>query len=164
MKNHTNFLIVTILSTVAIAAFADDSANCAAGDGTILTGVVVAGPHFAKAKETLKGVKLSHTHIGFQADGNSAVYDIAIDNVFAADFVKNSSSSPASLMAIKVGDRLQLCGRVYSPPEVGMDWVHTNCGDAPTTDKPNGWIKELGSNGQAGPNLDSTQTYCYLWR
>ena len=31
-----------------------------------------------------------------------------------------------------------------------MDWVHTNCGAAPTPRKPNGWLKIVAANGTPG--------------
>jgi len=151
------------LALGAVLAHADEQSDCAAGKGTLLVGQVVQGPIFAKGKP-LKGVNLTHTHIGLKVNGQDAIYDVAIDNVFAADFVKNSTTSPASLMAIQVGDHLELCGKLYSPPETGIDWVHTNCGAPPAMNAPNGWIKEVDANGLLGPNLDATQTYCSLWR
>ncbi len=45
-----------------------------------------------------------------------------------------------------------------------MDWVHTNCGDRPSADKPDGWIKVIGPDGTPGPNLESDQKYCWLWQ
>jgi hypothetical protein len=41
--------------------------------------------------------------------------------------------------------------------------VHTNCGDQPTAQDPNGWLKELLPNGMPGENLEGSTKYCYLW-
>ncbi|GGC93520.1 hypothetical protein GCM10011396_46010 [Undibacterium terreum] len=65
---------------------------------------------------------------------------------------------------IKVGDRVELCGQKYPDGETGIHWVHTDCGNPPSESKPNGFIKIIGSNGTAGANLESAQTYCRLWK
>jgi hypothetical protein len=45
-----------------------------------------------------------------------------------------------------------------------MDWVHINCGDQPTPEQPDGWVKVIGPDGTPGPNLESNQEYCRLWQ
>ena len=37
----------------------------------------------------------------------------------------------------------------------GVDWVHTNCGDEPTRDKPDGLVKVIVADGAPGANLES---------
>ncbi len=46
------------------------------------------------------------------------------------------------------GDHLELCGIAYRG---GMHWVHTHCGDNPTPEEPDGWLKEIAADGSAGP-------------
>ena len=36
----------------------------------------------------------------------------------------------------------------------GVDWVHTNCGDEPTRDKPDGLVKVIVADGAPGANLE----------
>ena len=156
--------VVLVLCTYlfsACLACADDNATCTDGKGTLIVGVVATAPKFAPAKEKRKGVELSHTHIGVKSDLDNKVYDVAIDNIFASDYVKNSKSSPPSLMGIKIGDRVELCGQTYTHPLV-IHWVHTNCGNTPTPSSPAGWVKIIKA-GQAGSSLEDNQTYCALW-
>jgi hypothetical protein len=155
-------LIATLLLGLAAAATASEQSNCTAAKGAFLTGTVTSAPKFAAASQTLQGIKLSHTKLSLRADQDGKTYDVAIDNVFATDYVKNASTVPASLAAIKVNDRLELCGAKYTSG-VGIHWVHTNCGDVPTTSAPNGWVKRFAAGGSVGSNIERSQTYCYLW-
>ena len=150
---------------VSSAANANEAAQCQANAGTFLTGTVTRAPVFARGRHPLHGVSLSHTHIFLLADQDRQSYDIAIDNVFAPGYDNAAGSVPAPLSTIRVGDRLEVCGRPYMDDTgPGMDWVHTNCGAPPTNRKPNGWLKKLGANGSPGPNLESSLEYCGLWR
>lgn len=158
-----NALIATLLLGLALGASASEQSNCSAAKGAFLTGTVTVGPKFAAATQTIDGVKLSHTRLSLRADQDGKVYDVAMDNVYAVDYVKNSSSMPPSLAAIKVNDRLELCGAKYTSGTTGIHWVHSNCGDVPTTSAPNGWVKKFSSSGSLGSNLERSQTYCYLW-
>ena len=155
-------LIATLLLGLAAAASATEQSSCSTAKGAFLTGTVTAAPRFAAASQTIQGVQLSHTHLSLRADQDGKVYDVAIDNVFATDYVKNAKTVPASLAAIKVNDRLELCGAKYTSG-VGIHWVHTNCGDVPTTSAPNGWVKRFSAGGSVGSNVERSQTYCYLW-
>lgn len=157
-----NALIATLLLGLALAASATEQSSCAAAKGAFLTGTVTTAPKFAAATQTLQGVQLSHTHLSLRADQDGKTYDVAIDNVFAVDYVKNAKTVPTSLAAIKVNDRLELCGAKYTSG-VGIHWVHTNCGATPTTSAPNGWVKQFSSGSSVGSNLERSQTYCYLW-
>ena len=47
---------------------------------------------------------------------------------------------------------------------VGIDSVHTNCGNRPNTAQPDGWLKVLAPDGTPGPNLEDSDEYCRLWR
>ncbi len=82
--------------------------------------------------------------------------------MFANGYRRNQKSVPDPLTQIRVGDQLELCGQLYTGGDVGIHWVHTNCGDTPTPDEPNGWVKDL-SQPALGNNLESNETYCYLW-
>ncbi len=46
---------------------------------------------------------------------------------------------------------------------MGMDWVHTDCGDAPSQNAPDGWLKEIGPDMMPGRNLEGSEEYCGLW-
>lgn len=151
---------VTLLLAMG-AASADDKSDCSAGQGAFLSGKVVSGPKFAHGK-FLKGVELSHTHIKVNVDGDG-VYDVAMDNVFAADYVKNAKKVPASLAQINVGDKVELCGQEYTDGTKGIHWVHTDCGDTPSSSKPNGFVKLVKADGSTTDNLEGGQGYCSLW-
>ena len=94
-------------------------------------------------------------------DGRS--YDVAIDNVFATGYDGAGESVPTPLSTIQTGDRLELCGKLYTDGGPGIDWLHTNCGETPRAAQPDGWRKILSSDG-AGPNLEDSREYCRLWR
>jgi hypothetical protein len=143
-------------------AYADEAAQCQANGGTYITGSVTAGPSF-KPGHPRKGVELSHTHLTLQSDQDGQSYDVAIDNVFASGYDAAGESVPAPLSSINVGDHLDLCGKLYQSGGPGIDWVHTDCGDAPTADKPDGWVKELAPDGTPGPNLEDSQEYCSIF-
>ncbi len=157
---HLVFGAACALSALHVQA--SEKSNCSAAAGTFLTGTVVTGPTFQAASSTLKGVQLSHTHVKLRADQDGKTYDVAMDNVFAVDYVKNSSAIPKSLAAIKLNSRLELCGEPYTSG-VGIHWVHTNCNAVPQTTAPNGWVKVFTSGSNVGSNLERSQTYCYLW-
>lgn len=157
-----NSLIVLLMASASLSASATEESLCAAAKGVLLTGTVTSAPTFAAASSTIRGVKLSHTHVRLVADQDGKNYDVAIDNVFAADYVKNASAIPPSLAAIKINDRLELCGEKYTSG-VGIHWVHTNCGATPRATAPNGWVKHIATGGGIGSNLERSQTYCYLW-
>ncbi|HEY1614057.1 MAG TPA: hypothetical protein VGF97_10240 [Rhizomicrobium sp.] len=146
-------------------AKADEAAQCQAGNGTFLTGRVVADPHFARGRHPLHGIELSHTHVTLLSDRDGQSWDVAVDDVFAAGYDAAGETVPAPLSTIRVGSRIEVCGRPFHDSDrQGVDWVHTNCGAAPTTRKPNGWLKILGPNGAPGPNLEASLEYCRLWR
>jgi len=156
--------VYIVLSLLLWGSFvrANDKADCEAGGGNFLIGTVVQGPQF-KPGARHRGIYLSHTHIGLKADGQNDIYDVAIDNIFASDYVRNAREIPPSLNAIRAGDRLELCGKLYNESP-GIDWVHTNCGDRPTPDTPTGWVKEIDpTTGKPGQNLEGSQRYCDLW-
>jgi hypothetical protein len=146
----------------APAAWADEAATCQAQDGSFLTGSVIAGPQF-KPGHDRDGVELSHTHITLHADQDGQDYDVAIDNVFASGYDAAGETVPAPLSAIAVGDRVELCGALYTGGDIGIHWVHTNCGETPSPQAPDGWVKILDANGLPGPNLEASQEYCKLF-
>jgi hypothetical protein len=130
-----------ILPGLALAQAADDAAKCQAAAGSYLTGAVVSGPRF-KSGAPLHGTYLSHTHLTLRSDADRRAYDVAIDNAFANGYRHNQRSVPAPLNAIKVGDRLELCGKRYTGGDVGIDWVHTDSGATPSPDRPDGWVRD----------------------
>ena len=155
-------LIALLLASQSFYAMADGQSDCDAAAGTYLTGTVVSGPTFARGVQSRQGVKLSHTHVRLQADQDGQTYDVAMDNVYAYDFVPNRTSMPASLRQIQVGDQLELCGQPYSRG-IGIHWVHSNCGVTPDSAHPDGWVKEIAGDGSVGDNLEGSQSYCYLF-
>lgn len=156
-----------LLSVVMLSAFtssyvlASPQSDCAAAAGSYLTGSVVKAPYFTHG-QFKKGIELSHTHLSIKADQDAKIYDVAIDNVFANGYVKNSKAVPAPLNTIQEGDRLELCGQLYTTG-VGIHWVHTNCGKTPTAQTPNGWVKKMDATGKTSENFEAGTTYCYLW-
>lgn len=157
-----NKLIIALLLSQSLYAMADGQSDCDAAAGTYLTGTVVSGPSFARGVKSLQGVKLSHTHVTLQSDQDGQNYDVAMDNVYANDYVLNASSMPDSLRAIQVGDQLELCGQTYTRG-VGIHWVHSNCNVNPDANHPDGWVKEVASDGTLSDNMEGSQAYCYLW-
>jgi len=156
-------LAVLLLVSPMLAATASEQSTCTSTNkGAYLTGTVTSAPKFASGSY-IDGVETSHTHVNLKADQDGKTYDVAMDNVYAVDYVKNSSSVPASLGAIKVGSRLELCGEKYTSGTTGIHWVHSNCGATPTSTAPNGWVKQISSSGSIGANLERSQNYCYLW-
>ena len=147
---------------VAFAAHADEAATCSASAGSYRTGVVVKGPKFSHG-QFRKGVELSHTHLKMKSDQDGKVYDVAIDNVFASGFEANQRGVPASLSGIKVNDRVEACGQLYTDGGVGIHWVHTNCGKKPTSSKPDGWLKVISADGQPGQNIENNTQYCSVF-
>ena len=154
-----NLLAVVVPLLACGAARADDASDCQAAAGTWLAGVVLTDPSFQHGSH-LRGIELSHTHLQLKGDADAKTYDIAVDDVFASGYKPRKEVVPPPLDAIKPGDRLSLCGIPYTG---GMHWVHTNCGDTPTAQDPNGWLKEIAADGTDGPNLEGSTTYCYLW-
>jgi hypothetical protein len=144
-------------------ARADEAAQCRANAGIYLTGSVTKGPTFAHG-EWREGVELSHTHLTLLSDRDGQSYDVAIDNVFATGYDGAAENVPAPLSTIRTGDRLELCGRLYTHGRLGIDWVHTNCGETPRPSQPDGWLKVLSANGTVGPDLENSREYCRLWK
>ncbi|NHZ82320.1 hypothetical protein F2P44_24005 [Massilia sp. CCM 8695] len=146
----------------SLCAFASEQSSCTANKGAYITGTVISAPKFAAASSTIDGVKLSHTRLNLRADQDGKTYDVAMDNVYAIDYVKNASTMPTSLAAIKVNDRLGLCGKKYTSG-TGIHWVHSNCGDVPSSSAPNGWVKVIAASGSVSASKMRSQNYCYLW-
>jgi hypothetical protein len=112
---------VFIFCLVASAtARADEAALCRANGGTYLTGSVTQGPTFAPG-HVYKGVELSHTHLTLLSDQDGRSYHVAIDNVFAAGYDAAGESVPAPLSTIRTGDRLELCGKLFTRGGLGID-------------------------------------------
>jgi hypothetical protein len=156
------FLALAVLLAIAnVSAWCDDRLHCESVDGTYLSGTVIKGPVF-KHGQYKHGIELSHTHVSLLADQDGKTYDVAIDNVFANGYDPRRAGIPAPLDAIKVKDRLELCGQLYSRG-VGLHFVHTNCGASPTPQHPDGWIKELANDGRPGVNLDANTSFCRLF-
>jgi hypothetical protein len=161
IKLNKAFIALFLLSQ-SLSAMASEQTTCQAADGAFLTGTVTSAPKFATGSY-IQGVQTSHTHVNLKADQDGKTYDVAMDNVFAVDYVKNSTAVPKSLAAITVGSRLEVCGLKYTSGTTGIHWVHNNCNATPTTSAPNGWTKQISSTGVVGTNLERSQTYCYLW-
>jgi hypothetical protein len=159
MSGHV--VCAVLLSLVSVLAHADGRQACDAAAGSYLTGSVVQTARFAHG-QFRKGVELSHSHLTLLADQDGRRYDVAIDNVFASGFDAQGRGVPPAIGAIGLHDRLELCGQLYDRG-VGIHFVHTNCGAAPTPAKPDGWIKRIGGDGRAGANLEANPAYCSLF-
>lgn len=163
MKKFALSFVALVVLTQGACAFASEQSTCTTTNkGTFLSGTVTTGPRFQAASQTIDGVKLSHTIIYMRADQDGRSYQVAMDNVYAVDYVQNSTSIPASLAALKAGTKVEVCGKKYSDGS-GIHWVHSNCGATPTTSAPNGFIKQISSTGAIGANLERSEAYCYLW-
>ncbi|MBU6419487.1 MAG: hypothetical protein KGQ79_07135 [Proteobacteria bacterium] len=156
--------IFLLLLCAAGAARADAAGQCAAQGGSYLTGTIAHGPFYVRAREIRHGVALSHTKILLNGDDGQR-YDIRADNVFAAGYDAAPNTVPAPLSSLQPGDRISLRGKLYQSRSgrMGMDWVHTNCGDVPRHNAPNGWLKEIGPDMLPGRNLEGSDEYCNLW-
>lgn len=164
-RMNRHYFLTALIAFFASASIAhsDEMSECKTNAGNFLEGTIVKNPEFMRARERRHGIPLSHTHVTLQVNGQTSTYDVAIDNVFAADYDKANGNIPPSLESLKVGDILELCGKLYPRHEHGIHWVHTNCGQTPNPRKPNGWVKLVDQNGHVGPNLEGNEEYCYLW-
>jgi hypothetical protein len=150
-----------LLALASGVTWANEQLACQASNGSYLTGTVVRGPRFAHG-QFRRGVELSHTHLAVRADQDGRTYDVAIDNVFANGYDARQAGVPAPIGAIKVNDRLELCGELYDKG-IGIHFVHPNCGAAPSPHRPDGWIKKLAKDGSFGPNLEGNTAFCSLF-
>ncbi|MBA8735194.1 hypothetical protein CBW21_15350 [Chromobacterium violaceum] len=155
-------VLTACLLGASFAALADAQSDCRAAAGSYLTGTVVSGPTFASG-QMLNGVELSHTHVRLRADQDGRTYDVAMDNVYAYGYDYAGEDVPSPLNTIQRGDRLQLCGQLYTSG-VGIHWVHPNCGTQPTSRQPNGWVKKIYSDGTVSDNYEANTEYCQLWQ
>jgi hypothetical protein len=155
-------LLGLALALASSLVLADGQHDCAAASGSYLTGVVVKGPKFAHGQYR-RGVELSHTHLKLRADQDGRVYDVAIDNVFANGYQPGQREVPAPISGIRVNDRLELCGELYDRG-VGIHFVHTNCGEFPSRDHPDGWIRLVDRRGSSGANLEANTSQCSLFQ
>ena len=166
MKFRSNPLIIalSLLLGATGAAHANGADQCREQGGSYLTGRIMHGPFFVRARHDLQGVALSHTKILLRGD-DGQIYDIRADNVFAAGYDEAPDAVPAPLSALHPGDQLVLCGKLYETRagHMGMDWVHTNCGASPRRAAPNGWLERIGPGMIPGPNLEASSEYCHLW-
>ena len=156
-----SIVMAACLLGVSLSALADGKSDCRAAAGSYLTGTVVSGPTFASG-QMLNGVELSHTHVSLQADQDGQTYDVAMDNVYASGYDTAGENVPYPLNTIQVGDRLQLCGQLYTSG-VGIHWVHSNCGVKPSRRQPNGWTKKINADGSISGNYEANTEYCQLW-
>jgi hypothetical protein len=153
--------LALLLSLVTWSALADEAAICQSGAGTYLSGVVVSPPKFAHGRFR-KGVELSHTHLRLRADQDNRVYDVAIDNVFATGYDKGQRGVPAPIDGIRVNDRIEACGALYTKGD-GIHWVHPTCGRRATRAQPNGWLKRVAPDGTPSANFEGNTSWCPLF-
>jgi hypothetical protein len=57
---------------------------------------------------------IASSHLPLQSDQDGRSYHVAIDNVFATGYDAAAESVPAALSTIRTGDRLQLCGKLFT--------------------------------------------------
>lgn len=150
------------------SAFAADSQACQVNGGTLFVATIVSAPVY-KSGSSQQGVELSHTHVNAVPIGQKAsttnTYDVAMDNVFASgyDSAQPYNQVPSPLTQLKIGQNVEFCGQPYSGGG-GIHWVHTNCGDTPTSSEPNGSVRIINADGSLGANLENATEYCYLWQ
>jgi hypothetical protein len=156
------FIFALLVLSQTVWAYASELSTCTANKGAYISGTVTSAPKFATSSTVIQGVRLTHTRLYLRSEQDGKSYDVAMDNVYAVDFVKNATTMPKSLAAIKINDRLSLCGKKYTSG-TGIHWVHSNCGDVPTAAAPNGSVKIFTASGSVGANLERSQNYCYLW-
>jgi hypothetical protein len=154
-------LIALLLALATATAAADEAADCRAGAGTFMTGVIVGPPKFAHGRYR-KGIELSHTHLKLREDRSGQVYDVAIDNVFVPGYVQGKATIPPPLNTIHVNDHVEVCGAPYTRGN-GIHWVHPNCGRRPSPDHPEGWLKRLAPDGTPGVNLTGNTQFCPIF-
>ncbi|MES2319641.1 MAG: hypothetical protein V4631_19340 [Pseudomonadota bacterium] len=155
-------IFALLVLSQSISAFASELSNCTANKGAYISGTVISAPTYASSSTVIEGVRLTHTHVNLRADQDGKTYDVSMANVYAVDYVRNATVSPKTLAAIKVGNRLSVCGKKYTSG-TGIHWVHSNCGVTPTLAKPNGSTKIFTSSTTVGLNLERSQSYCYLF-
>ena len=161
MRSWLCAAVVLLLPSLALADQAGDATACQQGAGAFLAGTVIRAPIFRSGQKR-NGVYLSHTRLTLRGD-DGASYDVAIDNVFANGYRRNQPSVPTPLNTIRVGDRLELCGQLYTGGGTGIHWVHTNCGVSPAPERPDGWVRKVDSDGNAGDNMEANQAFCSLF-
>ncbi len=147
---------------------------CQQTNGYFQYGMVNAPPEsdydqvtYFKDGASRQGIPISHTHIEITSGLDNQVYDVAIDNVFAADYDPNSREVPPSYATqISAGSSLYFCSGnpeqvPYTVPQdiakQGFDWVHTNC-ESPNSKYADGFLFT-----DSGVNLSNSHQYCYLW-
>jgi hypothetical protein len=155
-------VIALLLLLTTLTARADDAAECRAGAGSFLTGVVVDPPKFTHGRFR-KGVELSHTHLHVLSDRDGKIYDIAIDNLFSTGYDGKTPGIPPALRTIHPHDRVAVCGAPYSRGN-GIHWVHPTCGHRPNPDHPNGFLKHIGPDGTPSPNLEANTNFCPIFQ
>jgi hypothetical protein len=164
VKKMRVFLITSFFFFASGAAMADDAQSCQANQGTFVTGTILGDPSFVPGHDR-NGVELSHTRLTVKAD-DGTIYDVRADNVFASGYDKAGETVPAPLSALKPGNRIELCGDIYTTDGggAGLHWVHTDCGDPPEPGRPEGWLKIVEPDALPGPNLEGSTEYCSLWQ
>ena len=153
---NKGILCFAVVASIMQFTFATAADNCTGKEAAFLSGTVTSYPSF-KGGYSKKGVELSHTHFSLKgSDGRT--YDVAVDNVFAHDYdsTKGNSIPNSFSNQIQVGAQVEMCGELYTSSDVGIHWVHTNCGD--DSSGPTGYLKVNG-----GSSLTGNTEYCYLW-
>ena len=154
-------IIALLLLLTALTAAADDAAQCRAGAGTFLTGVVVDAPKFTHGRFR-KGIELSHTHLSVLSDRDGKIHDVAVDNLFATGYDASTPGIPPALRAIRPHDRVEVCGAPYVRGN-GIHWVHPTCGVRPEPQHPNGFLKRIEPDGRPSPNLEANTNFCPIF-
>ena len=154
-------LFLCVLFACAGIARGDGASDCAKAAGTYRSGRVASVPMYVPGA-SVNGVELSHTRLSMLADQDGKTYDVAIDNIFADGYDVHQRKIPAPLDSIVINDRLEVCGELYTSG-VGIHWVHTNCGVAPSAARPDGWTKRYASDGSLSQNLEGNTQFCAIF-
>src|SRR5689334_1731403 len=95
------FIFVLLVLSQTVWAYASELSTCTANKGAYISGTVTSAPKFATSSTVIQGVRLTHTRLYLRSEQDGKSYDVAMDNVYAVDFVKNATTMPVSLAAIK---------------------------------------------------------------
>jgi hypothetical protein len=128
-----------------------------------MTGTVHTVPVFQAGTYKIGTIEISHTHLTMRSDIDHVFYDVAMDNIFASGYDQAGEAIPTPLTTIAKGDRLEVCGKLYTSGGTGIHWVHSDCGGTPDVANPDGWVKIINADGRVGANLEDSQKYCSVW-
>lgn len=158
IKNYfLKILLIFSAMAVSINTFANQFNIDSCQNGNYVEATIISQLQFQKATKYIKGIPLSHTKFYVRTNDNEELM-VVVDNVFAHDFDPSNDKIPQSLQNNFIkNQQINLCGLEFSDSEMGIHWVHTNCGNSSHNKNPDGFAVIDGYD-----YTDSTN-YCYLW-